>query len=163
MSDTIEMTRAERMAGSLRALAAWLDEHPKAHTYISGNQGDLTIYHHVYGSDEADTVKQLADAATSLGGKWDKVVTDYYFELHQKIAPGVEYHLYASREQVCKRVVVETITKTVDEPDPEAMAQLPTVQREVTEEVVEWQCPPSLYAMTREAQMAEAAQQGEAA
>lgn len=121
---------------TLRAVAAWLESHPEVdvHEVALGHYVEQRVS--VYGLD-ADRMGKLA---REIGGRWDKHVDELLFTLKQEIAPGVALELTASRERVCERVV--TGTTIVTEPDPEALAAVPTVTREV--ETFEWRCAPLL-------------------
>ena len=122
----------------LRAIATWLESHPDAHvSQIDSSISASSIVVRDYTVHGAD---QLAEQARAIGGKWTKKLDgqdDSLFKLVQEIAPGVTYELVAWRDEVCTRVVTGTKTTTVTEPDPELVAALPVVEREVTTETVE--------------------------
>jgi hypothetical protein len=87
----------------------------------------------------------LLEAARAAGGKWEKHVDETDFHLTRSFGPHT-ITLFVGRENVCERVITHTETITHEVPDPEFVANIPTVT--VTEEVehVEWVCPPSLLA-----------------
>lgn len=130
------------VATTLRAIAAWLESHPEIKPYSIAmypaywGHGpiEVDVYDFADGGD-------LATTARTLGGRWDKEAGELY-KLRQEIAPGAVVVLAANRSTVCERVV--TGTTTVTEPDPEALAQVPTVTREV--ETYDWVCAPLLEA-----------------
>ena len=125
----------------LRAYADFLEANPE----IAGR----TALNHVDSGGEyfcgtAGTAEGLVRLSREAGGKWDKEVGSDYFRLTRAFGPH-RFSLFVSRGQVCERVVrTETVTREV--PDPEKVAEIPTVT--VTEEIehVEWVCPPSLLA-----------------
>lgn len=129
---------------TLRAIAAWLESHEeiaaRIHEISLGEYGHNTA--HIYGLD-AD---QMSTLARAIDGHWTKHADERLFELQQEIVPGFKLALVGGRERVCTRVV--TGTRTVTEPDPEALAAVPTVTREV--ETYEWRCEPLLAAATGE-------------
>ena len=53
---------------------------------------------------------------------------------------------WSTHDRVCERVVVGTETVTREEPDPEALKQVPTVTVTEEREVIEWRCPESILA-----------------
>lgn len=122
------------VATTLRAIAAWLESHPEIqpHEIYGYRVGRKPILVRLFGLD----AERMGQIVQDLGGKWEKDGDDALFYLRQSIAPGAVLELIGARERVCERVV--TGTTTVTEPDPEALAQVPTVTREV--ETYEWRC-----------------------
>lgn len=137
MSDT-DVTRAT--GDTLRAIADWVDAHPGSEPsqislYTTPIQ--VNLFHH---GDAAS----LADLLRALGGRWDKHAYDSVgqIEFQQEILPGVRYEVVASRDAVCERV--KTGETVIHEPDADAVAALPLVERVV--ETFEWRCEPILAA-----------------
>jgi hypothetical protein len=128
------------VAATLRTIAAWLESHPEIVPYevavhpltFDGKPIEVAVY----GLDAAG----IAAAIRSIGGRWDKKAEGVLFEARYQIAPDAVLALHAARENVCTRVV--TGTMTVTEPDPEALAAVPKITREV--ETYEWRCDPLL-------------------
>lgn len=112
----------------IRAMCTWLEMNPDA---------DLpSLGEHIY--DYTASRDEMVARARELGGRWQKGETDSDFRLVREILPGVNYIIFAARENVCERKVVGT--EKVMVPDPAA----PLVEQE--REVVEWVCPESLLA-----------------
>ena len=128
---------------TLRAIAAWLESHEeiaaRIHEISLGEYGYNCAQ--IYGLDADD----MAHLARAIGGHWTKHA-DELFSLRQEIVPGFSLLLTGARDRVCTRVV--TGTTTVTEPDPEALAAVPKIEREV--ETYEWRCEPLLAAATGE-------------
>ena len=133
MSETAITERASRIA-ELRAFADFLDAHPEADPIYSP-----AVY------DIVHTRQEMAAKIKALGGKWDKDEDGESFKVRQKIS-GVEYVIFAARENVCTRVVRGTKEVTRTKSDPDALAALPKVTYTETVEDVEWICPESLLA-----------------
>lgn len=91
----------------------------------------------VFGIADRDALVGLARA---IGGKWEKDPYGSLFTLKQEVRRGVVVELTTSREAVCEQVVVGE--ETVEVPDPELVAEVPTVT--ITRPVTEWRCPDSL-------------------
>lgn len=87
--------------------------------------------------------RRAAEIARAIPRKVDKRVFGATFSLAATFGP-ITVDFDFNRDQVCERVVTGVRTVTEEEPDPDAMAQVPkrTVTREV--EDVEWRCPDSL-------------------
>ena len=132
---------------TLRAIATWLESHPEIEAYsihlADHDYGTGPVRVNVYG---VGSPERMAAIATSVGGRWEKRFTDSQFHLRQQIAPDAVVELTAMRSDVCQRVV--TGTTTIEEPDPDALAAVPKVTREV--ETYEWRCEPILAAATGE-------------
>lgn len=94
-----------------------------------------------------ETVNLFASDAESMAektrllGKSTKVTSDGWYIMRRWFGPH-RIELNIARDNFCERV--QTGTKTVSKPDPEALAQVPTV--EVSEPVYEWICPESVLA-----------------
>lgn len=134
---------------TLRALADWLEAHPEAEQDVyGGGTSPFRILDTGYAN-----AAEMAARAREIGGRWEKNTDEQgvYFRLEQEILPGAFYEIYEERELVCERVVVGVTEREVEEPDPEAVAQLPKVKRVEKVERVEWVCPPSLLGSGRAA------------
>lgn len=135
---TVEPTLAQQQAAGLRALADMIEQNPDL---PEARLDFLFVFHPNTPTEHAE----LARAALRHGGKVDKQVSDEMYNLVLRWGP-VGAGALAYREQVCERVVTGTrqVTKTV--PDPERLAQVPTVEVTETVEQVEWRCTPLLAA-----------------
>lgn len=112
----------------------------RAYTKLVAKHPDITFGAVSWAGDSSYVICSDADEMTRIrrelgGGKWRKQASGDTFYLHGTVS-GVKVTLFASRSQVCERVVVGTETKKV--PDPNA----PMIEKEV--DVVEWVCPESL-------------------
>lgn len=138
--------RKPAMSDTLRLLADWADQHPEASIeHVSWSihaTRQLDII-----DTRPDDASQMAKIAKAIGGRWDKESKNGYYRLKQEVVPGVLYEIAVPQSWVCERVVVGQKTSTVTMPDPEAVAELPTFEQEVVEDIVEWRCPPSLLAL----------------
>lgn len=79
----------------------------------------------------------------AIGGKWDKSADSYSFNLSRIVnfhGAEIEITVSADRDAVCtpRKVGVETRVIPARE------------EQTVTEDVVEWDCPPALLALTNE-------------
>lgn len=138
MSDTdATRTRGE----TLRIIADWLAEHPELDGHVDYvSLGSLLTEVEAYG---INSPADLAKLTAAVGGMWAKGAAgtdEQLFTLSQKIAPRITLRLIANREKVCERV--KTGETVIHEPDPDAVAALPTVERVV--ETFEWRCEPLL-------------------
>lgn len=127
----------------LRQLADFVESNPTIDLPISGkSQYDYMPIHvssnRWEGHDliNIDPKKELTRIRRAIGGKWDKDYSGASFELKGKLGDTF-VKIWASRENVCEKVVVGTEIKEV--PD---YANIPKVTREV--EIVEWKCPESM-------------------
>lgn len=132
--------RAEFIAG-LRKLADLLDERDDFPLPYEGTSAHLLFFLH--GDNQAE---RLADFVRLMDGKKDKVPSYDYFGVDGSLF-GIKVSVNADRDAVCERVVVGT--ETVEVPDPDALAAVPTIVEE--RELVEWRCRPVLAASGREA------------
>lgn len=131
-----------RIAG-IRELLNFLEANPEAKVPSS-----VVVYHH------ADSATRLKADAHGLGGKWDKgidAIGDYALSRYFSEDKSVEYRIYTPRENVCTPLVVgtkETVQKVATDQQrvDELNAEIDSLMTEVkvTEDVVEWECPPSL-------------------
>jgi hypothetical protein len=129
MEEPLRAAPGEYTAG-LRALADLLDKHDLVHS-SDAHRHLICCW----------TKQEMADVIRRVGGKWEKDApseTDDYYGLMHDLGGGVTLRVYAPRKQVCERRVVGT--RTVLKPAPDA----PMV--EVEEDIVEWECAPSILA-----------------
>lgn len=130
---------AERtaFASGLRKLADLLEQHPELELPYTGHAFGAGINWIPLGGDGQKA--QAATFARLIPGKVDKAVRGEAFDLIGSI-DGLRVKMIVDRDEVCERVVVGTETIEVTEPDPEAVAALPTVTRTEVHEIVEWRC-----------------------
>jgi hypothetical protein len=143
ISSPDQTKRAEYVKG-LRALADILEQHPELRLPYEGDSPDIgkRITFHFLSSD--DPRSEIAAARRALGVPLEKEGdSDSYFYFNGNLH-GLYFNLVAFRNEVCERVVVGTREVEIEEPDPELLAQVPTVKRTETVEDVEWQCHPIL-------------------
>lgn len=130
------MTKQDMCRG-LREFADWIEENGDFLT----DHGDMNDpgWNFNMCALERDTLAQYARVL----GKAEKGVEGDWFKVTRKFGPIIAY-AFASREKVCTKVVTGTreVTETVR--DPEMLERVPLVERTRTEEIVEWQCDPSL-------------------
>lgn len=124
----------------LRRLADLIDANPDLPLPYSGSSSPMLFMFLDHGEDNKAA---MAAAARVIGGKWDKIGDDTYFDLSGSIA-GVKVKLCAFRDEVCVKVVTGTreVTKMVK--DPAALASVPEIEVIETVEDVEWRCAPLL-------------------
>ena len=84
-----------------------------------------------------ENIEKMRFIAKTIGGKWDKSADATTFDLNQKICDGLRIILFASRKDVCKRIV--TGTRVIPATTLPAREEIVIPARE--EEVVEWICP----------------------
>jgi hypothetical protein len=123
--------RQEAIAG-LRALADFLDANP-----------DAKLPHNVQAMECVQSADALATRVRDLGGSWEKGTDESYFELTRSFGPRVSYQVFATRANVCERVVVGT-----EEVEVKEYPAVEPITKTVTREVVEWRCPPILASST---------------
>lgn len=143
VADAAAAELAHQQAAGLRALADMIELHPQLAEALRYTIDKVNVpIGHVVGDVRA-AMADFVRAGARSGATVTKEQDDTWSGVTLLWGP-VGIHVYAARAAVCERVVtgVETVTKTV--PDPEALAAVPTV--EVTEEVeqVEWRCHPLL-------------------
>ena len=126
-------------ADGLRALADLIDQQP-----------EIGKYNMVYLSMVPHDREELVELARELGGRWDKETDGSYFRLNRTFHKGehssITLGLALPHHHVCEQV--RTGTRTIEVPDPELVAEIPTIK--VEEPIWEWKCPDSLLAVTRE-------------
>jgi putative NIF3 family GTP cyclohydrolase 1 type 2 len=137
---------AANLVSGLRDLANFIAANPdlaEGFRYELTSAG-INVHLQHAADDKATEQGRYAQAAARHGATVDKVIDDQWHNLTLTFAGGVKVDVLAYRSEVCERVVtgVETVTKTV--PDPDALAAVSTV--EVTEQVetIEWVCRPVL-------------------
>lgn len=162
-TDQLADTRAEHievscghealtLAGEYAAGWARLTEFLAANPDITSGANTYSYSVLVYLSPGDDVLPRMADytrRAKAAGARVEKQYGEYGKVLLH-FGP-IYLQVYASREDVCERVVVGTREVEVEEPDPEALAAVPTVKRTEIVEVVEWQCHPILAGAERAA------------
>lgn len=112
----------------LRAMADFLVAHPLKK--LSPSQDFFCFF---------DTKEEIVEAIKGLG-KVEKSFSDDWFFCIKQITPEITLRLCLRREQACKRIVKGT---RVVAAKPERV--LPA-EPERVEEIVEWDCPPSILA-----------------
>ena len=132
--------RAREQANGLRALADMVEQNPEVLDALQY----LGLGTHVFAEDDPQAkLGMFARIAARYATKVEKQFSSSFASVVATFA-GVRVSVQADRNEVCERVVtgVETVTKSV--PDPDALAAVPTV--EITEEVqtYEWVCRPLL-------------------
>lgn len=151
-----EQVRAEEIARSFTAVADdfvsfadFVRANPQLTRHMRNtrpdNYGNRTL---VY-TRSAEVIAEFARAAAKAGRKVNKRVDGDGEGDGQFFAITVEFgwlqlYVYATRSEVCERVVTGTREVVEEIPDPEALATVPTTQVTRTEEIVEWRCGPLL-------------------
>lgn len=143
-----ESTRREFTEG-LRQIADFLDDHPEVPLpwLNSSETGTFRPTLPIILVDKDGQKETLAAIARAMGTAEKNVrgnLPDRFY-LYRQFA-GIALAVNAARDQVCERVVTGTREVEVEEPDPVALAQVPTVKKTVTIEDVEWDCKPLLAA-----------------
>lgn len=150
MTATVHVDVQAQIKG-LRALADMLEANPEMGFSIKYELDSITVYN----ANKEDIV-EWARIAKRYGFHIEKVYDESYFRMNVEMAPtegvgvfdyGFGIHFVVGREEVCERKVIssETVTKKVRD-----YAAAPMVDKEVVEEVVEWECHPLLAANTDE-------------
>lgn len=127
------------MSNGLRELADFFDANPDLAERVAGK----TFY--VFAPPNKTEFARLA----LMLGNARKSSDSAYYNVERDFGP-ITLQVTASRDAVCERVVVGTETVEMTEPDPDAVAALPTITRSVTIDKVEWVCPPSLHELVSE-------------
>lgn len=133
---TYEQTRLRKAAAERKATLKGVKELVKLFAAnpqleLPYNFGNVTIF--------AQNVDKMLAIAKQIGGKFDKDVTESYFNLRKPLGGAAKLDITVSRGQVCTKRV--TGTKTIPGY---------TVPDQVVE-VVEWDCPPALSALVAQA------------
>lgn len=135
---------AREQAAALRAIADMLDAQPELGNYTRFASGINMIHVPVsYLDDPRAAIAAFVRAGMAHGASVTKRNDDKFGGAVLTWGP-VSLEAFATREQVCERVVVGTKEITEEVPDPEALAAVPKVERTRTEEIVEWRCQPLL-------------------
>lgn len=127
----------------LRALADILEAHPELELPYSGSK-DSPLSFIPYGSanrTQAGLFARLIPGTVAKQPRGEAV--DLIGSVH-----GLHVCLIATRDEVCERIVVGTREVEIEEPDPVALAKVPTVKRTEVVEDVEWRCGSILAADT---------------
>lgn len=133
------MTDRNAYISGLRKLADVLENHPEVPLPYEGGTIEMT-FHFLSGKDPKG---EMAATARALPTSFTKEADGKYFDLKGSLA-GLKIRLCAFRSEVCERVVTGTREVEVTEPDPEALAKVPTITKTVTVEDVKWECSPVL-------------------
>jgi hypothetical protein len=130
--DAAAVELAAAQAAGLRALAGMIEAHPDLAPRLGFALRTITVPTGLVAAQEKrPLLVAFARAAQEAGATVTENVADRYLSVHLSWG-AVVLEMFAAREDVCERVVTTTV------PDPEALAQVPTV------EVVEWRCAPLL-------------------
>lgn len=127
----IDKEARELFINGLREAADFFENHPQLQVPMDRS---FTVYG-IKGADLATFAKAF--------GKCDKVTDEYSFQLVHTLPSGFNLNTYTSRENVCKRVLVNTeiIPAHIIPAIPEKMVE------ETTRNVYEWECPESILAL----------------
>lgn len=138
---TKDQQRAEKAADSLDQLAAFIRANPDISSRMASTVRKFLLY--IIDEDPRAVMAEWARRGKASGARIVKSYDEKYgaVALHFGL---VELYVYSDREQVCTRVVTGTREVEIEEPDPEALALVPTIKRTETVEDVEWQCLPLL-------------------
>lgn len=141
--------RFDKIAADIAEFGAFVRANPNLAEHLSNTLDGQRVLAYVY---DAETIAQFARAAARAGRKVAKKpggTNDQYFGIEVSFG-WLRLYVYGIRDLVCERVVVGTETVTHEVPDPELLAQVPTVTVTETVEQVEWRCgsllapPPAL-------------------
>lgn len=121
--------RREEFVGGLRELLRFLEDNRR----VVGDFPSMTL---LVPCDADD----FRERVSMLGGSRSKVADDKHLSVQRDFGGGVKIDVYAAREKVCEAVVVGT--RTVEVPDPDALAAVPTIEK--VEDIIEWRCAPVL-------------------
>ena len=147
-----EMTdeREAHVAG-LRELADVLERNPQIKSPF---QHGATVYFYSYdydaeGMPQINSLEKMKEWRRAAGGTWNKEWTEEAayssadFKLTRMFG-GLKVTLTTPRENVCEKVVVETITETVMEYPAEAFVDIEKVAVEKKRDIIEWVCPDTI-------------------
>lgn len=144
------------MSGFLAEHAEFLDRydyseqrarHPEltydeiTHLSVSVRRWGVAAIEVVCGGQDARLL--MRRTCEEIGGRWDKSANSYSFQLSRTVefhGAQIDVTVSAERDAVCTPRTVGTETKVIPA-QPE---------RTVTNDVVEWDCPPSLLSLTNE-------------
>lgn len=138
-------TKPTELAKALRDLAAMVEANPD----LADRLTDYTFARVLVWTNNRNEVADFARAGAKAGATVAKHQDDKWAGVDVVFGP-MRLHVYIDRNEVCDRVVVGTETVVEKGPDPEAVAALPVVEREVEREIVEWRCRPLLADETSE-------------
>lgn len=137
-----------RMADDLVAFGRFVADHPDlpvptqdtVYRNDDGIHARFDIYVSKYEDDAPAEMARIARVLADGAPKGGVVkVQDHYFRLQRRFG-SVLLEVWTTRDAVCERVQVGT--ETIETPDPEALAAVPTVTEE--RPVYEWRCAPIL-------------------
>ncbi len=92
-----------------------------------------------------EEASELLAIVKGYGGQWQKSTDSADFNMLREFG-GIKFMVYVSREKVCKRIVVGK--KVVPESIQPATEEKIIPEHE--EEIVQWDCPPSLLELIPE-------------
>lgn len=129
----------------LRLLADIVEENPAMAENFQYTLQASGLNLHLRGDERAAQMAKIARVMRKHGAITTK---DVFGDLHNVVCDFgfTKVYIIARREEVCERVVVDTVEVTEEVPDPEVLATVPKVTVTRTEEIVEWQCRPLLEA-----------------
>ena len=129
----------------LRLLADIVEQNPHMAENFRHEMQVSGMNLHLYGDDRAAQMAEIARVMRKHGATTTK---DVFGNLHNVVCDFgfIKVDILANREEVCERVVVDTVEVVEEVPDPEVLATVPKVTVTRTEEIVEWQCRPLLEA-----------------
>lgn len=142
--------RADELATHIENFAAFLRANPD----IADEIGPVRFL--VCATNSADPKAEMARVirrGLKVGATVDKEVNEKFASAYLRFG-RISLEVFAQRDQVCERVVIGTHEETLEEPDPEALAAVPTVTKTVTVEDVEWRCQPILAATEEKGEVA---------
>jgi hypothetical protein len=125
------------VAEGLRLLAQMIEDNPDLPEVTYPR---INVWH----AWSADQMRQLGRAALRAGAAVSKDYLDAGVVVMELRFAGLRADVLASRTTVCERIVVGEREVIEVVPDPEALAQVPTVELIRTEEIVEWRCAPGV-------------------
>ena len=96
-----------------------------------------------------DGKEDLAEFAR-VAGYVEKDYSGSFATLRKQFGP-ISYEVFTHRNNVCERVQVGTETITEEVPDPEKIAEVPTVTVTREQPVYEWRCDEPLLSLDRRA------------
>ncbi len=127
--------RISETVDGLRELADWLETNPEVGERILSWP---KVYLFTNGRED------FVSTCKALGGMRVKSADDNYFNVERTFG-GITLQVTVARGLVCeKKVTTREVTRRI--PDPEVVASVPLVDVTETEEVIEWECEPSILA-----------------
>jgi hypothetical protein len=125
------------VAEGLRLLAQMIEDNPDLPEITYPR---MDVWH----AWSAEQVRQLGRAALHAGASVSKDYLDAGIMVMELRFAGLRAQVLAPRDTVSERIVVGEREVIEVVPDPEALAQVPTVELLRTEEIVEWRCAPGV-------------------